>query len=128
MSIGMNDVWAPALLARDALNCTFPETRRVLGDFLFQCVGRKRGKRGATARQNTKHGPESGASQHGRECLLELRPFDPKATDAFGQQIVVLPLLQVDGDLSEREQAHGDRDEADAVDQLRYVEREAGDA
>ncbi len=43
-------------------------------------------------------------------------------------RLLVFPLLQVDGDLGEREQAHGDGDEADAVDQLRHVEGEARDA
>ena len=78
VSIGMNEVCAPALLADsgpgDALDGALAEARRVVATLLLQRVGRERGEHRAAARQDAEHRAEAGAAQDRRPWRLESPP------------------------------------------------------
>ena len=116
---GTNEVWAAALLA--ASGAATPSTApwpKLLGrprDALFQHVGGERAQHGAAARQDAEHGPDPRAAQHGRPGLADLLAGRPQAADGMAHVALDGRAVEIAHDLGNAEQAHGDRDEIDAV-------------
>lgn len=82
VSMGTNEIWAPALFADsglgDAFDRALAEARRFLGKLLLQGIGRERRQSRAAAWQEPENRSCYGATHDGRKRLLELLPGDPE--------------------------------------------------
>ena len=131
VSSGMNEVCAAALLALSGAATPSiaprPKRLRMLGDLLLERVGGERRDHRAAARQDAEDRAEHRAARDRaganrlRSCARRHQAGDLGLHDvaALGRQ------LEIAHDLGEAEHAHRDVDEADAVGQLRDVERHA---
>ena len=130
VSIGMNEVCAPALLAAsgsgDAFDRAVAEARGVARDLLLQHIGRERGQRRAAARQHAEQRAEPGAAQRRRPRQLDLVARRHQLRDALRQQRAALAAArQIGDDLADAEHADRQHRELDAVGELGEVEGEA---
>ena len=133
VSIGMNEVCAPALFAASGAAtpsiAPLPNSRRVARHLLLQRVRRERGEHRAAAGQDAEERAERGAAQDRRDHALEVlarRHQAGRSSSTTSERVA--SFSQVGDDLAEPEHAHRDDDEVDAVGQLRQAEREARDA
>ena len=129
----MNEVCAPELLADSGRgnpsNVALAERDlRIARDFLFECVGSKRGEQCAAARQYAKHRSQRGSAQDGRVGVQELFLARHQLADLAGEDFALVLVLEIDDDLGKAEHAHRDRHEADPVGQFRNVEAKARNA
>ena len=104
--------------SRHALDRAVAETRRVLGHFLLDHVGRKRGDRRAGAGQHAEERPEPGSPEDRAEGLLQVLLRGEEVPHLGGEDLALLRVAEVADDFAHREHPHGDDHEADAVRQL----------
>ena len=89
-------------------------------------VGQERGDHRAAARQHAEHEAEHRAARQRPGALLPvLRATAAGRVMRSREHLARELLLEVDEDLGDAEQAHDDRHQADAVDQLHPVEGQA---
>ena len=129
VSMGMNEVWAAALLAASGAatpsTAPLPNSPGFLRELLLQRIGREGAQRRSAARQHAEQRTERGAAQDGRDGSADLLARRPQASRLLMAPVRFQVLLEIDDDLGDAEQAHGDRREVDAVAEFRNVEGEA---
>ena len=108
-----------------AFHRTLAESLRGLGDLLLERVGREGAERRAAAGQHAERCAQQRAAQRGRPGAPYLLAGRPQRADLDRAAAARQMSFQVDDDLGDAEQAHGDGREVDAVRQLGDVEGEA---
>ena len=104
-------------------HCALTELLRRARDRLLHVVGHQRGDGRTRARRESDSEPEEGTAQGGSDRLAEVLAVGPESAAACGhaEEVQFLEMATApEGvqDLADGEQADGDRDEVDAVDQL----------
>ena len=129
VSIGMNEVWAAALLALSGPAtpsiAPWPNSCGRAREPLLHRVGGEGGEHVAAAGQHAEDRAERGAAQHRRGDAAELLAGQPEVRDALDHHVAGRLVLEVAQDLGDAEDADRDRDEVDAGVELEEAEGEA---
>ncbi len=125
----MNEVCAAALLAASGeatpSTAPLPNISGVLRDLFLERIGREGAERRAAAGQHAEHGAQRRAAQHRGNRPPDLLAGRPQRADLDGAAAARQMSFEVDHDLGDAEQAHGDGREVDAVAEFGDVEGEA---
>src|SRR5262245_40903359 len=132
VSIGMNEVCAPALLADSGAATPrispWPNARGGLGDLPLERIGPEGGSDRAAARQHAQERAEHRAARDRRHTVADVGEARPHPADAAFDDGRAFLLLEIVGDLGDAVDRHRQRHELDAVGEPLEAEIEAADA
>ena len=110
---------------RDTLDRALAEARWIVGELLFDHVGRERGDRRSGARQHAEEGAKRSAAQDRAKAAPEFVFGRPEVRHLGREDAALFRLAEIADDLADCEHADRYHDEADAVGELGDAEGEA---